>query len=82
VGEVGLYHGKRTADVEALTDVRFLRLDASNLERLRKRYPRIGAQVMWNLSGIMADRLANATDRENALAVQVNAFSKGLETKA
>jgi CRP-like cAMP-binding protein len=82
VGEIGLYHGKRTADVEALTDVRFLRLDASNLERLRKRYPRIGAQVMWNLSGVMADRLANATDRENALAVQVNAFSKGLETKA
>ena len=82
VGEVGLYHGKRTANVDALTDVRFLRLDANNLKRLRKRYPRIGAQVLWNLSGVMADRLANATDRENTLAVQVNAFSKGLETKA
>jgi predicted RND superfamily exporter protein/CRP-like cAMP-binding protein len=82
LGEVGLYHGMRTANVDALTDVRFLRLDTSNLERLRKRYPRIGAQVLWNLSAVMANRLANATERENALAAQVNAFSKNLETQA
>jgi len=78
VGEVGLYHGKRTADVEALTDVRYLRFDAENLERLGKRYPRIGARVLWNLSQVMADRLANATDREKALTVQLNELSKGL----
>jgi CRP-like cAMP-binding protein len=72
----------RTANVDALTDVRFLRLDTSNLERLRKRDPRIGAQVLWNLSAVMANRLANATERENALAAQVNAFSKNLETQA
>jgi predicted RND superfamily exporter protein len=77
VGEVGLYHGKRTADVEAITDVRLLRLDAKNLERLRRRYPRIGAQVLWNLSLTMADRLAHATDRENELSVRINALSKG-----
>jgi len=82
VGEVGLYHGKRTADVETLTDARFLRLDVDNLERLGKRYPRIGAQVLWNLSRVMADRLANATDREKALAVQLNELSRDSRSKA
>jgi predicted RND superfamily exporter protein/CRP-like cAMP-binding protein len=82
VGEVGLYHGKRTADVEALTDVRFLRLDAENLARLGKRYPRIGAQVLWNLSRVMADRLANASDREKALTIRLNELSTGLEARA
>ena len=77
VGEVGLYHGKRTADVEALSVARLLRLDFDNLSRLRRRYPRIASQVLWNLSRVMADRLANATDRENALTVQLNEFSKG-----
>lgn len=71
VGEVGLYHGKRTADVEALTDVRLLSLDTENLARLRKRYPRIGAQVLWNLSQIMAGRLADATEREHALTTRI-----------
>jgi CRP-like cAMP-binding protein len=78
VGEVGLYHGKRTADVEAATDVRYLRFDAENLERLGKRYPRIGARVLWNLSQVMADRLANATDREKALTVKLSELSKDL----
>lgn len=77
VGEVGLYHGKRTADVDAITDVRLLRLDSNNLERLRKRYPRIGAQVLWNLSAVIANRLAHATDRENVLTMQLNEISKG-----
>jgi CRP-like cAMP-binding protein len=71
IGEVGLYHGKRTADVEALSDVRLLSLDAENLARLRKRYPRIGAQVLWNLSQVMAGRLADATDREHALTTRI-----------
>jgi len=71
VGEVGLYHGKRTADVEALTDVRLMRLDAENLERLRRRYPRIGGKLLWNLSRIMAGRLALATDRETELAIRL-----------
>jgi hypothetical protein len=38
--------------------------------------------VLWNLSGIMAERLANATDRENALTVQLNQLPKALPTKA
>ena len=78
VGEIALYHGKRTADVDAISDVRLLRLDTHNLARLRKRYPRISAQVLWNLSTVMADRLAHATDRENVLTVRLNELSKSL----
>ncbi len=61
IGEVGLYYGKRTADVDVVTDVRALRFTRANLERLRSRYPRIGARVFWNLSEILADRVANTT---------------------
>jgi predicted RND superfamily exporter protein len=61
VGEVALFHGKRTADVEALTDVRLLRLTDWDLERIRRRYPRTGAQLYRNLSRILADRVASTT---------------------
>jgi len=71
LGEVGLYHGKRTADVHALSDARLLRLNADNLARLRRRYPRIGGQVLWNLSVVMAGRLAKATAREGALSMRL-----------
>jgi CRP-like cAMP-binding protein len=53
----------RSADVEALSEVRLLRLEEDDLARLRRRYPRIGAQVLTNLSRILADRLA-AANRE------------------
>jgi predicted RND superfamily exporter protein len=61
MGEVGLYHGVRTADVDAVEDVRALRFTRANLERLRNRYPRIGAVVFWNLSELLARRVANTT---------------------
>ena len=61
VGEVALFHGKRTADVEAVTDVRLLRLTHWDLERIRRRYPRTGAQLYRNLSRILADRVASTT---------------------
>ncbi len=61
VGEVALFHGRRTADVRAVTDVRLLRLSRRSLERLRRRYPRIGAQLYANLSAILADRVASTT---------------------
>lgn len=61
IGEVALYHGKRTADVRAKTPVRLLRLTRRDLERLRHRYPRIGAQIQANLSQILADRVASTT---------------------
>jgi hydrophobe/amphiphile efflux-3 (HAE3) family protein len=61
VGEVALFYGTRTADVHAETDVRVLRLTRANLERLRRRYPRIGAKIYANLSAILADRVASTT---------------------
>jgi hydrophobe/amphiphile efflux-3 (HAE3) family protein len=61
VGEVALFHGARTADVEAVTDVRLLRLTDWDLERIRRRYPRTGAQLYRNLSRILADRVASTT---------------------
>jgi predicted RND superfamily exporter protein len=76
VGEIGLVHGKRTADVKSITEARLLRLDADNLSRLRRRYPRIAGQVLWNLSHVMAGRLASATDREGLSSVRVNELSK------
>ena len=63
IGEVGLFHGTRTANVDALTDVRLVRLTPDNLARLRRRHPRIQAQILQNLSRILADRLASATNR-------------------
>jgi hypothetical protein len=63
IGEVGLFHGERTADVIACSDVRLLRLTRENLERIRRRYPRIGAQLYSNLSEILAGRVATTTDR-------------------
>jgi len=62
VGEVALFHGKRTADVDAVTDVRLLRLTGDNLDRLRRRYPRIGSRVLWNLSQVLAARMAEVTN--------------------
>lgn len=63
VGEVALFVGQRTADVDAVTDVELLRLTERSLERLRRRYPRIAAQVQRNLSLILAKRLASTTQR-------------------
>ncbi|MFK7896723.1 MAG: MMPL family transporter [Myxococcota bacterium] len=78
VGEVGLYHGKRTADVSVTEDVRALRLDSHNLKRLSKRYPWIATRVFWNLSEAMANRLAKATDRENALAGRLRQLDRSV----
>jgi predicted RND superfamily exporter protein len=63
IGEVGLFEGERTADVECKTDARLLRLDEANLARLRRRYPRIGVQIYRNLSQVLATRLIAATSR-------------------
>ena len=63
IGEVGLFHGTRTANVDALTDVRLIRLTPENLDRLRRRHPRIQARILFNLNRILAERLANLTQR-------------------
>jgi len=46
-----------------LSDVRLLRLTQDDLSRLKRRYPRIGAQIYANLSQVLADRLASLTKR-------------------
>jgi hypothetical protein len=63
VGEVALFEGKRTADVDTLSDVRLLRLSRASLERLGRRYPRIALIVSRNLSDVLARRLAKQTPR-------------------
>jgi hydrophobe/amphiphile efflux-3 (HAE3) family protein len=63
VGEVGLIHGSRTADVTAESDVRLLRLTRESLDRIRRRYPRTAAKLYANLSEILADRVATTTER-------------------
>ena len=63
LGEVGLFRGERTANVDCETDCRLLRFDQENLKRLQRRYPRTAAKLMRNLSEVLADRLKAATQR-------------------
>jgi predicted RND superfamily exporter protein len=63
VGEVGLFAQRRSLDVEAESDCRLLCLTSEDLERLRRRNPRIAAQVYRNLNEIQAERLARLTER-------------------
>jgi hypothetical protein len=60
IGEIGPFCGQRTADIDALTDVTLMRLTVSNLERLRRRHPRIGAQIYRNLTLTLAGRMGAA----------------------
>lgn len=62
-GEIALFTGKRSADIDAMSDVRVLWLNQESLERIQTRYPRIAAQLFWNLTGTVAHRLADMTTR-------------------
>lgn len=61
IGEAGFFGQRRTANATSRTPVRMLRFDAQDLERLRRRYPRIAAVVYRNLNRIQAERLARVT---------------------
>jgi len=63
VGEVALFEGKRTADVDTVSEVRLLGLSRASLERLGRRYPRIALIVSNNLNEGLARRLALQTPR-------------------
>ncbi|MCP4038263.1 MAG: MMPL family transporter, partial [bacterium] len=63
VGEVALFHGTRTADVTATTDVRLLRITQRDFENIQRRHPRIGAQLYANLNRVLAYRMAEITTR-------------------
>ena len=60
---MAFFHGRRTADVEAICDVRLLHLTRDGLERIRRRYPRTGAQLYRNLAGILAARVVTSSAR-------------------
>ena len=62
-GEIALFTGKRSANIDAMTDVRVLWLNQESLERIQSRYPRIAAQLFWNLTGTVAVRLADMNTR-------------------
>jgi predicted RND superfamily exporter protein len=63
LGDVAMFHGKRTADVDTTSDVRLLRLTGASLERLARRYPRIAVKVNRNLADVLAERLVKLTER-------------------
>jgi predicted RND superfamily exporter protein len=68
VGETGFFGVRRTASVDALSDALLIRFDAEDLERLRRRYPRIAAVVYRNLNQVQAERLARTTLRVQGAA--------------
>ena len=61
MGEAGYFGQRRTANVDAVSDVRLLRFDSQDLESLRLRHPRIAATVFRNLNRIQAERIARVT---------------------
>ena len=63
IGEVGLFQGVRTANVDALTDVRVLRFSDATLHTLYRRYPRIGVLLYRNLAKVLAQRVTTLTGR-------------------
>ncbi len=63
-GEMALVRqDERTADVIASGDVEALVIDEDFIERLRRRYPRIAAQVLVNMTRSLSDRLHAITQR-------------------
>lgn len=66
VGEMGLVRGReRTATVTAVDACELLVVDQRFLDTLKRRYPRIAATVLLNLSKILSDRI-DASDRFRA----------------
>jgi predicted RND superfamily exporter protein len=60
-GEMGLVRNhERTADVVATEDVEVLAVNERFLYRVKRRYPRIGAQIFFNVAKILGDRLEEA----------------------
>jgi predicted RND superfamily exporter protein len=63
VGEVAYFAARRTANVDANTDALLIRFDSDDLERLRRRYPKIAAAVFRNLNRVQAERLVRTTEK-------------------
>ena len=57
-GDMGLIRGQRQpAEVVAIEDVEVLAINERFLRHVKQRYPRIAAQLFFNLAHIMGDRL-------------------------
>ena len=63
MGEIALFTGVRSSDVEAVSNVRLLRMGLSDLEALRERNPRIASRVLYNLNLVLAERLTSTTEK-------------------
>lgn len=61
MGEAGYFGQRRTASIDTVTEVRLLRFDSQDLERLRERYPAVAATIFRNLNRIQAERIARMT---------------------
>ena len=65
VGEMALYGEHiRSANVVALEDTRLLRIDERSLARVKKSCPRIAAQLFFNISALLSDRLKEQMERK------------------
>ena len=63
-GEMALVRGEqRSADVVARDAVEVLEIDQTFLDRLQRRYPRIAARLLRNMTRILSDRLQRMTER-------------------
>ena len=60
VGEVGLFGGTRSADVDVVSEARLLRLTEKSLDRLARRSPRIATRLLTNLNRIIGRRAADS----------------------
>ena len=63
LGEMSLFGGTRTADIDAETPVRVLRWTTDCLDRIQARHPKVAARLMRNLIEAMAPRSAELADR-------------------
>ena len=64
IGEMALIRqNRRTADVIAVDAAEAIVVDERFLQRMQKRYPRIGARIFLNIARILSDRLDDASRR-------------------
>ena len=62
LGEVGFFTGEpRSSNNDIVDDTRLLRFTQKNLERLRRRHPRIASSLLRNLNQVQAERLSKQT---------------------
>ncbi len=63
-GEIALVNpGPRTADIQATEDVQYLEIDWDSIERIRRIYPRIAANLYRNVAQILGQRLKDTTHK-------------------